>query len=132
MTCPPPALLLPIPPYYTTCAIASHITDPIRRLLSSTVDIDIVSRCNDPSLPIKTPHMATLPSTDNEHSALGTKVANLQHRWSQALRRSIKGDKDKDKGRDRDSDGNRQNAAPPNIQKLAVAIMPPKKVGKRS
>lgn len=73
--------------------------------------------------------MATLPMTDNEHSALGTKVANLQHRWSQALRRSIKGDKDKDKGRDRDSDGNRQNAAP-NIQKLAVAIMPPKKVGK--
>ena len=75
--------------------------------------------------------MATLPMTDNEYSVLGTKVANLQHRWSQALRRSIKGDKDKDKGRDRDSDGNRQNGAPA-IQKLAVAIMPPKKVGRTS
>lgn len=66
--------------------------------------------------------------TDAGAPASEYKITNVK-RWSQALRRSIKGDKDKDKDRER----NGQNVSnPAAVQKLAVAIMPPKKVSSHS
>ncbi|TQS32132.1 hypothetical protein Golomagni_07563, partial [Golovinomyces magnicellulatus] len=68
--------------------------------------------------------MAGFTLTDAQYPVVGNKITNVK-RWSQALRRSIKGDKDKDKDRER----NGQNVSnPAAVQKLAVAIMPPKKI----